>query len=240
MSDNKKKAGNIILNVIVAIVLVFALLTTIGTIMSAGKGYTEIFGYTMVSVESESMSGGKYDMDDAIKVKGFNKGALLFVKVLNREEKTELQVNDVITYYVDLNGDGVAELNTHRIVDIQSGGYFATQGDNNVLSDAEATNGYYVTMENIIGQYKGFSIPGLGTVLSFFHTPAGFFVCVVLPSLLVVGYFAFNLYRTIKETNAPTAEEKAAQAEAEKARLKEELLREMRENGELPPSDKKE
>lgn len=239
MNEKAKKVGNIILNVVVVLVLVFAFATTLSTILSGSKGYTNIFGYTMVSVESDSMAGGKYKDDDSVKVKGFNKGTLLFVKVLDDEDKSALQVNDVITYYVDLNGDGVNELNTHRIVNVMDVGYFETQGDNNILSDSDQNDGYVVTTNTIIGQYKGFSIPVLGYAVSFFHTSAGFFVCVVLPSLLIVAYFAFNLYRTVKEGNALTDEEKAAQAEAEKAKLKEELLREMREKGELPPESEK-
>lgn len=239
MKEKTKKIGNIILNVVIVLVLIFAFATTLSTILSGNKGYTEIFGYTMVAVESDSMAGGKYKDDDSIKVKGFNKGALLFVKILDEEEKATLQENDVITYRVDLNGDGVYELNTHRIKATMDGGYFETQGDNNVLSDSEATNGYIVTTSTIIGQYKGFSIPGLGYVVSFFHTSVGFFVCVVLPSLLIVAYFAFNLYRTVKASNAMTEEEKAAKEREEKEKLKEELLRELRESGELPVEESK-
>ena len=61
----------------------------------------------------------------------------------------------------------------------------------------------------------------------FMNSSAGFFVCIVLPSLIVVAYFAVNLILVIrKEKKVQTAEAEQAQLE-ERERLRQELLAEM-------------
>ena len=61
----------------------------------------------------------------------------------------------------------------------------------------------------------------------FMSSSAGFFVCIVLPSLLVVAYFAVNLILVIrKEKKAQTIEAEQSQLE-ERERIRQELLAEM-------------
>jgi uncharacterized membrane protein len=55
-------------------------------------------------------------------------------------------------------------------------------------------------------------------------------VCIVLPSFLVVAYFAFNLYRTVRENR--TAKE-ATSREEEKEKMREELLKELKAEGKI-------
>ena len=58
-------------------------------------------------------------------------------------------IRDIITYYVDLNGDGINEINTHRIVDkYDQGGYvyYVTQGDNTVTNPTPTPTRWYITM----------------------------------------------------------------------------------------------
>ena len=123
-----KKVINIVVNVIVAIILVFVFILTLNIILSGDKGYTSIFGTAYVSVESNSMKGDKAD--------NFQKGDLLKIKILDEEEKKNLQPGDVITFWDNTIVDNQLVLNSHRIIKVekQSDGSvrYETKGDNNL------------------------------------------------------------------------------------------------------------
>lgn len=186
-----KKVINIVVNVIVAIILVFVFILTLNIILSGDKGYTSIFGTAYVSVESNSMKGDKAD--------NFQKGDLLKIKILDEEEKKNLQPGDVITFWDNTIVDNQLVLNSHRIIKVekQSDGSvrYETKGDNNLDADK-----MLIPDVTIVGIYEG-KIGGLGNVVSWFHSSTGFFVCIVLPAFLIVAYFAFNLVMVLRERN---------------------------------------
>lgn len=211
-----KKVINIVVNVIVAIILVFVFILTLNIILSGNKGYTSIFGTAYVSVESNSMKGDKAD--------NFQKGDLLKIKILDEEEKKNLQPGDVITFWDNTIVDNQLVLNSHRIIKVekQSDGSvrYETKGDNNLDADK-----MLIPDVTIVGIYEG-KIGGLGNVVSWFHSSTGFFVCIVLPAFLIVAYFAFNLVMVLRERNKVSDETK-------KERLRQELLEELRAEGKL-------
>ena len=211
-----KKVINIVVNVIVAIILVFVFILTLNIILSGDKGYTSIFGTAYVSVESNSMKGDKAD--------NFQKGDLLKIKILEEEEKKNLQPGDVITFWDNTIVDNQLVLNSHRIIKVekQSDGSvrYETKGDNNLDADK-----MLIPDVTIVGIYEG-KIGGLGNVVSWFHSSTGFFVCIVLPAFLIVAYFAFNLVMVLRERNKVSDETK-------KERLRQELLEELRAEGKL-------
>ena len=211
-----KKVINIVVNVIVAIILVFVFILTLNIILSGDKGYTSIFGTAYVSVESNSMKGDKAD--------NFQKGDLLKIKILDEEEKKNLQPGDVITFWDNTIVDNQLVLNSHRIIKVekQSDGSvrYETKGDNNLDADK-----MLIPDVTIVGIYEG-KIGGLGNVVSWFHSSTGFFVCIVLPAFLIVAYFAFNLVMVLRERNKVSDE-------TNKERLRQELLEELRAEGKL-------
>lgn len=209
------KTVNIIVNVLVAVVLAIVLLISILAIMSGDKGYVDLFGYTYVAVETDSMDGDRED--------SFAAGALLKVDILTNEEKLQLKPGDIITFYFEKDGQLV--LNTHRIVALGTDGNnptFQTQGDNELGVDRGSR-----TLDTVVGKCVGHT-NGIGNVVLFFSSSLGFFLLVVIPSLAIVAYFAVNLYKTVKVAKVGTAEEQAAAKEAEIQRLlaeKEEAMR---------------
>lgn len=226
LSPKAKKIINIVVDVVVAIVLAFALLLAICTITSKSKGYdqyTEIFGKAYLAVASDSMEGEKED--------NFSKGDLIAVKTLSEKEARKLKVGDIITFRsTEITGDGRAVLNTHRIIEIYNGtegdaNTYRTHGDHN----PEGVN-EIVLASDVIGVYKG-KAGGIGNVMLWMNSSAGFFVCVVLPTLLVVVYCAVNLVLVIlkeKKTQTATAEQEKLD---ERERIRQELLAEMQSNG---------
>lgn len=249
-NTKKKKISGIVVNTIVIVILVFVCLIALSIILSAGKGYTNLFGSAYVSVQSDSMEGtdqlyeGEYA---AYSVKGFKKGDLLRVRILNEEQGKTLQVGDVITFRQSISGKGDI-LNTHRVVEVTASGY-KTLGDK-AKCDYEAALADYekakaegrdavkptepqpesVPYGAVVGKYEGHRIAGLGKAVDFFHSSAGFFVCVVLPSFLIVAYFAFNLFVTVKSVKASYAE---AGKQDEEAQMREKILQELREQGKI-------
>lgn len=231
MSDKAKRTVNLVANVIVIAILVVIAFITLNIILSSGKGYTAVFGKAYVAVQSDSMEGDNPD--------SFNKGDLIKIKILKDEEKNNLKVGDVVTF--TFRKDGKEELNTHRIIQVNQTGtgvtYF-TQGDKAAglgLSDQIEL----VYPSTIVGKYTGSKLNGWGKAADFFHSQAGFFVCVVLPSLLIVAYFAVNLVMTIRAAKAEAALADGPQ-EDEKEKMRRELLAELRAQGKInddPPAE---
>lgn len=215
--SGKKKALNIIVDVIIAIVLIFVVFMTVSIIRSAGKDYTEFFGYTYLGVETNSMDGDEEDSDGY--VGSFGKGALLTIRILDENERLELQVGDVVTFYETVNN--VRIINSHRIISlgVRMDGiqYYKTQGDN----PEAAPDDFTLTSSNVIGIVEG-HVEGIGNVVLWVNSSAGFFVCVVLPSFALVVYCVINLILTMRARN------KVSDAEKEEA-MRQKILDEMAE-----------
>lgn len=244
LSPLAKRIINIVVDVVVVIVLAFAVLLAVCTIRSRAKGYsqyTEIFNHAYLSVASPSMEPDDIKSDVVIpdgKPSGFSEGDLIKIKLLKTDSaKSSLQVGDVITFVTSGIKDGYKVLNTHRIVAVNelAGGTvnYTTRGDANAANDSIP-----VYIDDIVGVYEGESAAGVGTVMLWMSTTQGFFVCVVLPTLLIVVYCIVNLILVItkekKVQKVAADEEHAKQLDEERERIRQELLAEMN-GGTAPP-----
>jgi len=219
MEKKTKKVLNIVVNTVVYVIFAIVLFLTIMIIASGGKGYTSFFGTAFVAVQSDSMDGDKED--------SFAKGALLTVDILDEEEKAELKVGDIVTFYDSDIIQGKRVLNSHRIVEITEAfgsTVYVTRGDK-----AGATNDAPKKAEDIVGLVTGHA-DGIGNVSLWLNSSTGFLVCVVIPSFLILAYCVYNLIRTVRVKNGETEEEK-------KERLKQELLEELRAEGKLTDTE---
>lgn len=219
MNSNTSKGSKSekIINIIVAIILVIVFILTLNILLSAKKGYVELFGSASIAVETDSMKGDKAN--------SFNAGDIIKIKILKTEaEQKALKVGDIITYYDYDIQQGKRVLNSHRIIEVinnTSAGTvsYRTKGDNNIAADFTA-----VMFSDVIGVYTS-KIPNLGKVTLFFRSSTGFLVCVVVPSILIVFYCAFLVYKNIKEKNKKEVEATLTAEEREK--IKAELLKEL-------------
>lgn len=230
LSPKAKRIINIVIDVVVAIILAFALFLAICTISSKKKGYdqyTEIFGTAYLGVQSNSMVGDGAD--------NFARGDLIKIKTVSESEAKNFKVGDIISFRDRTIVNGKYVINTHRIIAVngEEGNptSYTTHGDNNPESMTET-----VLPSEVIGVFQSKS-GGIGHVFLFMSTSAGFFVCVVLPTLLIVVYCAVNLILVIrKEKKVQTADAIQAQQE-ERERIRQELLAEMQtQNGEPEPA----
>lgn len=178
MSDKAKKIANVVSNIIIILVVLFALVISITSITArANGGVPDLFGYTAFSVQTNSMN-------PTIK-----EGDYIFGEKCDPEN---LKEGDIITYFTIIENQKV--VNTHRIVEIVDNGsykYFRTQGDNketNTEIDERP-----VEYGDVISKYNGTRIPVLGKVLDFLGTSLGFFLVIVLPVLLYTVYQIYKL-----------------------------------------------
>lgn len=225
--SNIKNVFKIIGNVLFYSLIVLLLLFSISNLsIKSNKDIANIMGRGFLPVISDSMEGNNSD--------SFNKGSLVLVKLLSESDKNELQVGDVITFY-DLN---LLALNTHRIVHITAN-YVVTQGDKAAsiapyVDGGNNTGVQYeiVTYENIKAIRTG-HINGVGRAISYLQTPVGFAIFVILPVVLLLAYQGFVLTKTLLAVNkekieAKHADEKQELLEAEKERIRKELLEELK------------
>ena len=164
----------------------------------------DIFGTAPLAVVSPSMEGDSPDC--------FNKGALVFIRILNDEEKQSLKQGDIICF----RDDDV--FITHRIVAVnQTDGRiesFVTMGDANTSDDGT------ILLENVVGKCEG-SVEGLGNFAIFLQTPWGILVFVGIP---VGAFIIYDVLRTRAENKKVAAEDERIQ-NAEQIRSQEEEIR---------------
>ena len=222
-----KKILKTVLNVFIWIFVVFSVFMTILALaaQSNADGVPSIGGKCFLTVASDSMSPT------------FERGDLIFGEMLTAEEKRNLNVGDVITFYADLDGNGSTELNSHRITKIlyASDGTvmsYVTKGDNattNIVEDDP------VQWQFVISRWNGKKVDNVGSMLSFLQTPKGFLVVIVLPLII---FFLYELYCFLKTLLSLKAKKQAApaltaeQEEAIKQKAIEEYLKQQQKSEE--------
>ena len=225
--DALKITGNIFFYTLIVLLLLFSISNLN---VKSNKDIANILNRGFLPVLSDSMDGNKND--------SFGEGALVFVRILGNDEKVNIKKDDIVTFY-DLN---IAALNTHRVVDTGVG-YIITQGDKAALSakyipGADNTGVQYevVAYENIKAISTG-HINGLGGAINYLQTPVGFAIFVILPVVLLLAYQGFVLTKTLLAVNkekieAQHATDKEALLEAEKERIRKELIEELKKEQE--------
>ena len=171
-----KRAGTVVLSVILwAIILVAALyaFTTMAT--RDNQNVANIFGYTPLTVQSDSM------------VPTFASGDLIFIK---KCDPATLKEGDIICFHTII--DNEYALNTHRIKSIESVGdarSYTTIGDNN----NGITDQHVISDGDIVGKYVG-HLAGFGKVMDFLSSSTGFLIVIILPMML---FFIYQIYHLI-------------------------------------------
>ncbi len=218
-----KKVLSTIANVLVWAFVAFSIAVTVMVLSAQSNedGVPELFGKSMITIVSDSMSPT------------FEKGDLILIDklvgsdgVLDRV--TELEVGTIITYWapIDINGDGLLnDINTHRIVEKVQGG-FKTKGDHNTLEDD-----FTVSYTGVIGvAHEDARIPGVGAVIGFLQSSLGFFLCIVLPLVIFFLYELYNFIKVLLEEKAKKAPVSKETEEEIKRRAIEEYLKTMQQD----------
>jgi len=173
--EKVKKIGRIVISVVLWVVIIAAALFSFTTLATRDEQHVaNLFGYTPMSVQSNSM------------MPVFEKGDLIFI---NTCDAAKLEVGDIICFHTILEDQYV--LNTHRIAAIEElDGLrrYTTRGDNNAVDDAHA-----IMDADIVGQYVG-KLGGVGAFMDFLTTGLGCILIIVVPLFL---FFLYQVYRLI-------------------------------------------
>ena len=203
-----KRVGTIIISVFLWLVILVAALYSFTTMVTKdNQNVGNLFGYTPLVVESNSMSPT------------FNKDDLIFVKKCDTSKLVE---GDIICFHTII--DNEYALNTHRIQSIAESGEarsYTTVGDNN----NGVADQHIISDGDIVGKYVG-HISGAGKLMNFLSSSTGFLLVIVLPMLIFFIYQVYNLImisiRLKKAVAVETAKEaEQARVEAEQKRQEE-------------------
>ena len=196
-----KKAGTIVISVLLWIIILIAALYAFTTMATRdNQNVSSLLGYTPLVVKTNSMSPT------------FDAGDLIFFKKCDPDT---LKEGDIICFHTII--DNEYALNTHRIEKIdESNGVrsYTTMGDNNNgIADR-----HIISNGDIVGKYTG-HLKKAGKVMDFLSSSTGFLIVIVIPMLLFFIYQVYNLImisiRLKKVMAVEAAKEAAAQAEEE-------------------------
>lgn len=171
-----EKYINVLVNFLTVIIFIIATLITIVTLNTKQFGITKIGNMVPITISSESM------------ISSLKKDDLLFTEVYNKKDK--LKKGDIITFLTFKDYKTVVE--THRIYKvINDGGLlsYKTRGDNEKKIDSKI-----LIANDIVSVYTGNKVKYAGKLLDLLRNKNMFFITVILPLFLIIGYFTFDLF----------------------------------------------
>lgn len=240
MNEKTKNILNILLDILIVIFMLFAVLVLVVSLSQKSGNVSHLFGYTVRSVQTESME--QYD-DDGNRVYdngAFFKGDMIVLEISDRDS---YEVGETVMFYMPIQrrlnkfweecSPDTADENilvTHRIVEIvEENGitYYRTKGINDAKNPDPDKN--LKEASEIIAVYNGTRINGLGKAIDFVQSSTGFLVCIILPIAIFVIIQAIRVIRNLiaykaqkLATEGPSVSELS---EEEKRRIAEEYLK---------------
>ena len=202
-----KKIFDIAINVIICLIFVVSVFVIIANSSIEENGVPSLFGYTMSSVQSDSMTGT------------FEKGDIVIGKLV--DENTDIEVDDIVSFWD--SKDGIKFINTHRVVEVyefENAKFYDTKGDKEGLG----VDPYTKSQADIIAVYQG-KIPAVGGFIDFIKEPIGFILVIVIPFLAVIGWEIYTLIALFIEHKKQQILKEAKITDAEKRAIIEEYLK---------------
>lgn len=196
-----KKILNIIRNIIVILIVVFAVGMMIFTIVSVNtfdRADRNFFGYKAFIALSDSMS--KTD---------FKAGDLVLVKEV---DPTTLKEGDIIAYQ-SVSQENYGEVVTHKIRQLTTAEDgspgFITYGTTTDENDEDI-----VTYSMVVGKYQN-KLSGVGKFFQFLKTVPGYIVCIFVPFVLLILLQGINSIRLFRQYKKEQMEELETQRKKE-------------------------
>jgi signal peptidase len=213
-----KKVFKIIGSVFLWLFVLFAVYVSITALVAkSNDGVANLFGYTPLSVQSESMTGT------------IDKGDLIIIKLINFDDgkpsETLTPNESIVTFRYDIDNDGSDELVTHLFIGKEDSTY--------VFQGTYSPNGQelakqYVPESRIVGVYSGNRIVALGYVISWITSPIGYFVIFLVPAAIFFLYALYKLIMAVINASSTTKiEHDANYYLEEKEKMRQEILAEL-------------
>ena len=228
--NKTKKITDIVMNILLYLFLVVAVITVILTIFSKKDtdGASELFGYQMRIVTSDSMAECEYTDVSDFQIKSIPLRSMVFVKTMPKDARAaeewyrSLRVGDVLTFrYVYTTQITI----THRITAITekaSGGFLIELAGDNKNSE---TGQLIQTIDTSIPQNTNYVIGKVvgqaylfGVILSFLMQPVGMVLIIILPCVLII---ALEVTKIVKAFTADKKQQELAEKEEKERELEE-------------------
>lgn len=189
----RRRITRIIKNIIFTIAMIIIIPLFAFSIFNKITNSNIILGnHSLMAVASGSMSEKHADNDYLFTNNLNNQFAKYDIIVLEKVKQGDLKLYDVIAYKND-KGTNII----HRIVRINSDGTFVTKGDASGSGKEDAYNPSY---DDIIGRYTSKKIGGIGIIIQFFQSYAGFITIVSLVyCLFVIDYLTNKITKAQEE-----------------------------------------
>lgn len=201
-----KKALNIVKNILVWIIVVFAVLMMVFTVVSVNtfdRSDRNLFGYKAFIVLSDSMKATDFDAGDLVLVK--------------EVDPSTLKEGDIISY-TSQNTSNFGETVTHKIrmitTDQNGQPGFITYGTTTNTDDETV-----VTYDYVLGKYQT-RLKGVGSFFQFLKTTPGYICCIFVPFallILVQGINCIRLFKRYKMEQYKEIEDERTKLEQERA-----------------------
>ena len=178
-----KKLFQFMWDLVEVLIIIYVIFVTTCILSKNRYGYTNLFGYTLVSVHQE----------DEAYIKDSKAGNLLVVKNDGNVSKNQC----VYYYYAD-----VADPNNEKYV---VRGAFVTdtiKGDGGELYSLKDKEDPKISKARVLGNYSN-QYAVIGGVLEFLETRLGFLFCVLLPIMIV---FVYQIYEFVVILNYDKAD----------------------------------
>ncbi|UOY92591.1 signal peptidase I [Ectobacillus sp. JY-23] len=162
-------------------VVMFACMLLLAYLAISSKitgGKPDVFGYEIKTVLSGSMEPTFYT------------GSIIAIKPV--QSGTSYKPGDVITYKLQ---DGT--LVTHRVKEVNAVGeevMYVTKGDANDAADSEP-----VAHKNVVGSYKGFTIPYVGYAADYARSKTGSALLLIVPGILLLFHAVINILGALRQ-----------------------------------------
>ena len=251
--SKRKKIGRIVTNVILYVFLAICIFSVFFTMFSKKDpdGATEIFGYQMRVVTSESMA--KCDETDVsdYRIKDIPLRSMVFVKVKPRDAAEldewyrNLEEGDVLTFrYVYTSQVTI----THRITSITekpNGGFIielagdnknADNGQLEQVIDTSIPNNTNYVIGKVVGQARLF-----GLVMSLLMNPIGIVLVIMLPCVIIMMLEFIKIAKLLSADKREKERAESAKKDTELEELRRRLaeLEANKENGSSEGDDNK-
>lgn len=183
-----KKIFNIVSNVFVWLLVVFAVAMTIFTVVSVttfDRADRDLFGYQFFIVMSDSMSASGIDAGDIV--------------IIKEVDPTTLKAGDIISYTSTMSeswGETITHMIREKTTDGNGNPGFITFG---TTTDTDDRN--VVTYPYVVGKCVA-RLAKVGIFFNFLKTTPGYVLCILLPFLIVIfyrGFITIDLFRKYRK-----------------------------------------
>ena len=248
-----KKIGTVCFNIILYLFLALCIFSVILTIVSKKSvdGATEVFGYELRVVTSDSMAECDQTDVSEYEIKSIPIRSMIFVeKIPQNEAEAEqwyrsLKVGGVLTFrYVYTNQVTI----THRITSItekETGGFVIELAGDNKNADSEQLSQTIDTsipenMNYVLGKVTGQSVL-FGGILTMLKSPLGLIFLIIIPCFIIILLEVLKIVGAYSAERKEKEQEESAKKEDELAELRRrlaELEKHQANNGDRETSDK--